>query len=233
MSKSNLVQFKLNDVVQIGSAGRRGKIVDIVRPLGTYEMYKVMLFDDGSVHSAARHELVKGLPDDLISFDNIDLLFDDFYDQETSKNQTSSEMSVNPHHSSDKNTVYQSNATANVPISQCSDNVATSSNVIPVINAPPATSSTATMYSPKTIKNRFPEMSNSTADYVRIHENNATARKTAGHQKLIENFLKCKRESRQIHEIPPSDLDKYLSEFFMRLRQRDGSNYELTTLKGM
>ena len=42
MSTSALVQFKLNDVVQIGLAGRIGKIGDIVRLLGTYEMYKVM-----------------------------------------------------------------------------------------------------------------------------------------------------------------------------------------------
>ena len=62
MSKmSNRVEFQLNDFVQVGDSGRKGKIVNIVRPFGRYNIYKIQLLDD--VVSAALHELVKGMPD--------------------------------------------------------------------------------------------------------------------------------------------------------------------------
>lgn len=67
----------MNDIAQISAAGHRSKVVDIVRPLGTYKNYKVQLFDDGSLHSVARRNLVKGHPDDMLFF-HMNLLFDEF-----------------------------------------------------------------------------------------------------------------------------------------------------------
>jgi len=60
---SNRVEFWLNDFVQVGNSGRKGKIVNIVRPFGRYNIYKIQLLDDGIVVSAALHELVKDMPD--------------------------------------------------------------------------------------------------------------------------------------------------------------------------
>ena len=42
---------------------RKGKLVNIVMPFGRYNIYKIQHLDDGSVVSAALHELVKGMPD--------------------------------------------------------------------------------------------------------------------------------------------------------------------------
>ncbi|WAR15628.1 hypothetical protein MAR_005733 [Mya arenaria] len=53
---ANLKQFKIGDTVQIGNK-------DIVKPLGTYSMYKVHTFLTGDITLAVRHELIKGMPD--------------------------------------------------------------------------------------------------------------------------------------------------------------------------
>ena len=71
---SNRVEFWLNDFVQVGNSGRKGKIVNIVRPFGRYTIYKIQLLDDGIVVSAALHELVKDSPDPSILAE----LFEDF-----------------------------------------------------------------------------------------------------------------------------------------------------------
>ena len=60
--------FAIGDTVRIGSEGRKGKIVDIFRPLGTYLMYKVHMTDTGEIVSAAKHELVKGMSDEEFQF---------------------------------------------------------------------------------------------------------------------------------------------------------------------
>ena len=58
------LQFKIGDTVQLGSSGEKGKIIDIFKPNGTYNMYKVHLMTTGAVRTAARHELIKGLADE-------------------------------------------------------------------------------------------------------------------------------------------------------------------------
>lgn len=64
LPKPDLADFKVGDVVCLGSDGEKGKIIDIYRPVGTYPMYKVHVMTSGNVKTAARHELVKGLPDE-------------------------------------------------------------------------------------------------------------------------------------------------------------------------
>lgn len=61
------VVFHVGDTVQVGWNGEKGKITDIVRPLGTYCMYKVQFFSDGRIVTFAKHELVKGLPNNLFT----------------------------------------------------------------------------------------------------------------------------------------------------------------------
>ena len=68
--------FKVRDIVQVGTNGEKGRIIDVFRPLGTYCMYKVHMMTTGNVTTAAQHELIKGLPDN--DFQN---LFDCFETQ--------------------------------------------------------------------------------------------------------------------------------------------------------
>ena len=57
--------FKIGDIVQIGSSGQKEKIVNKFQPTGTYSVFTVYTFHDGTFINCAKHELVKG-PDDLI-----------------------------------------------------------------------------------------------------------------------------------------------------------------------
>ena len=46
--------FNIGDIVQIRSQGERGKITDIYKPL----------MSNGVIKTVARHELIKGMPDE-------------------------------------------------------------------------------------------------------------------------------------------------------------------------
>ena len=72
----DLHKFRVGDTVTVGNRGVVDKVVDIVKPLGTYEIFKIQSYHDGSIHSAAHHELVKGLRDD--EFDFFEISDDDF-----------------------------------------------------------------------------------------------------------------------------------------------------------
>ncbi|WAR15576.1 hypothetical protein MAR_005681 [Mya arenaria] len=74
---ANLKQFKIGDTVQIGNK-------DIVKPLGTYSMYKVHTFLTGDITLAVRHELIKGMPDFRNLFDCCNS-HGDFFDDAMSK----------------------------------------------------------------------------------------------------------------------------------------------------
>ena len=69
--------------------------------------------------------------------------------------------------------------------------------------------------------------------FVEQNENANTRQKTLSHQKLFEQFLVSQNEVRQIHNIPPSDLDKYISKFLLSVRQKNGQEYEPVTLRSM
>lgn len=63
--------FTVGETVTVGANGKRGKIVEVYKPIGTYIMFKVHLFGSGEVVTASKHELVKGMPDE-----DFDFLFD-------------------------------------------------------------------------------------------------------------------------------------------------------------
>jgi len=75
------MDFKIGDVVQIGTSGHKGKIVNIIQPTGTYSMYTIHNYFDGTITHCAKHELVKGMDDflfeemfnDFQEYDNIPL----------------------------------------------------------------------------------------------------------------------------------------------------------------
>ena len=80
---------------------------------------------------------------------------------------------------------------------------------------------------------RFPESSKSTYEFVTDHENKNTMLKTVGHEKLLQTFLKTKQENRELHNIPAFELDNHLAVFVMRIKQKNGSDYEPVTLRSM
>lgn len=82
-------------------------------------------------------------------------------------------------------------------------------------------------------KARFPELETTVEEFLDINKNENTKRKTLCHQKLLEDYLTEKQEYRNIHEIDPEELNGYLCEFILRVRQRDGKEYEPTTLRSI
>jgi hypothetical protein len=67
---------------------------------------------------------------------------------------------------------------------------------------------------------------------VDTEANANTKKKTASDIALVELFLAKERETSAIEEIPPADLDRYLSKFLLSVRKRSGEEYEPTTLRG-
>ena len=63
--------------------------------------------------------------------------------------------------------------------------------------------------------------------------NTHTVNKTKGHLKVLKQFLHMKDEHRHIEDIPPAELDVYLSEFVVRVWQTNGEQYEPSTLRGI
>ena len=41
------------------------------------------------------------------------------------------------------------------------------------------------------------------------------------------------RDQRQIHEIPPNQLNQYLRSFFLTVKKQNGEEYEPESLKGI
>ena len=50
---------------------------------------------------------------------------------------------------------------------------------------------------------------------------------------LLTEFLNSKNESRRIEEIPPKELNEYISEFIIAVRRKDGEDFEPSSLRGL
>ena len=81
--------------------------------------------------------------------------------------------------------------------------------------------------------NRFATINMSAEEFIEENENENTKRKTLGHQRLFKTFLQEKQELRKIHEIAAMELNTYLSEFLLRVRQKDGKEYEPVSLRSI
>lgn len=71
-------EFKIGDSVSVRTDKQKGRIVNKLKPFGTFTMYTVHLLNDGTMVTAAKHALVKGMEDDefnqmLPTTSNIDL----------------------------------------------------------------------------------------------------------------------------------------------------------------
>jgi uncharacterized membrane protein SpoIIM required for sporulation len=57
-------EFKIGDSVSVRTDKQKGRIVNKLKPFGTFTMYIVHLLNDGTMVTAVKHELVKGMEDD-------------------------------------------------------------------------------------------------------------------------------------------------------------------------
>jgi hypothetical protein len=66
-------------------------------------------------------------------------------------------------------------------------------------------------------------------DYIKENENEQTRRKAISHKRLLVG----ENENRQIYEIPANELNLYLCQFIVSVRQKNGDEYEPVTLRSM
>ena len=70
-------------------------------------------------------------------------------------------------------------------------------------------------------------------DFIEGHKNAATKRKTEGHIRLLEMFLRRRGEERLPEAIPPETLNNLLAVFFMSVRKVNREEYQPSTLRDM
>ena len=82
-------------------------------------------------------------------------------------------------------------------------------------------------------QNRFTPMNESEInEFMEQNENKNTRKKTLGHIKLVQAYLNNVGVNQELHTLDPADLDKHLSKFFVVVRQKDGSEYQPSYLRG-
>ena len=59
--------------------------------------------------------------------------------------------------------------------------------------------------------------------FIEDKKNKNTLSKTRGDVSLLTEFLISKNDSRRIEEIPPKELNEYISEFIIAVRRKDGN----------
>ena len=62
--------------------------------------------------------------------------------------------------------------------------------------------------------------------YVQENRNKNTTQKTTRETERFKNYILEQGELRQMHEMPPQDLNVYLGSFLKDLRQKNGKPYE-------
>ena len=66
--------------------------------------------------------------------------------------------------------------------------------------------------------------------FIDNEENSNTRKKTKNDMALLSSFMAKEKENRQVEEIPPQELDNYLSRFLLSVRKKNGDEYEPSTL---
>lgn len=72
-----------------------------------------------------------------------------------------------------------------------------------------------------------------TSTFIEANENSNTIRKTLGHLNILREYFELKGETREIYNIPPTELDPLLANFLVSVRTKSGEEYEPSTLRGM
>ena len=80
--------------------------------------------------------------------------------------------------------------------------------------------------------NRFQSIDSSVEEFIDGQENEDTKKKTKHDVALFHEFLVLKGETRQMDELTPQELNKFLSEFLLTVRKKeDNEDYELNSLR--
>ena len=82
------------------------------------------------------------------------------------------------------------------------------------------------------VEERFETLDKPIEDYILEQENKNTRAKTKRDVRLLIDFLRQKNELRNPEEIPPEELNGYLSQFIYSVKRKDGGNYEPSSLRG-
>ena len=80
--------------------------------------------------------------------------------------------------------------------------------------------------------NRFQSLDSSVEEFIDGQENENTKKKTKHDVALFHEFLVLKGETRQMDELTPQELNKFLSEFLITVRKKeDNEEYEPNSLR--
>jgi len=80
--------------------------------------------------------------------------------------------------------------------------------------------------------NRFQNLDSSVEEFIDGQENENTKKKTKHDVVLFHEFLVFKGETRQMDELTPQELNKFLSEFLITVRkEEDNEEYEPNSLR--
>ena len=72
----------------------------------------------------------------------------------------------------------------------------------------------------------------SVGQFIEDQENENTKKKTQQNVALLKEFLTLKNESRLMEEIPPKELNAYITEFIVTVRKKDNNeDYEPCSLR--
>ena len=80
---------------------------------------------------------------------------------------------------------------------------------------------------------RFVSLDKPIDKFIEDKKNKNTLSKTRRDVSLLTEFLNCKNESGRIEEIPPKELNEYISEFIVAVRRKDGEDFEPSSLRGL
>ena len=80
--------------------------------------------------------------------------------------------------------------------------------------------------------NRFQSLDSSIEEFIDGQENENTKKKTKHDVALFHEFLVLKGETRQMDELTPQELNKFLSEFLITVHKKeDNEEYEPNSLR--
>ena len=210
-------KFKIGDFVCVGSDRNKGNTVNTHKTFETYTMYNVHMLDDGTFNTCARHQLIKGMSDSEFP--------DLFHDSSVRY----SAVPLKQVFDFVPNTTTTAVSPPPLSLSPLSEN--DSDQEILAALSELENSTSVTML---TENRRSRNMSDTDMDnIISENENFSTRKKSLCHSKLMRQFFLQIPESREPKDIPPSQLDALLSKFFVSVRQKNGSEYEPSYLRGM
>ena len=82
-------------------------------------------------------------------------------------------------------------------------------------------------------ENRFAVLHTTAEDYVESLQNKSTKEKTERDVKLLKKYLAAQNEEREVSDINPQELDRYLANFIRSVRRKDGEDYEPSSLRSL